>query len=124
MHIFFITLSLILTLNINLFASDGEKLFQEKCASCHTIEIPADKSTLIAPPLKGFMFHMSEHFKTKKEMLAHINSFVMDPSEEKAVCKGVRRFGLMPSQKGLLTQKELNTIAKWIVKTSAKDCSR
>ena len=118
-----LALAILGTFQVNAFASNGEELFEQKCASCHQINKPADKSSLIAPPLKGFMYHLSEHFKTKQEIKEHINSFVMNPTKETAVCRGVRRFGLMPSQKGLLTKEELNTIAEWMLKFSPKDCA-
>lgn len=119
----FLTLSLILSLNTNILAaSEGEALFQTKCASCHTMTRPQDMSNMLAPPVKGLMFHMDEHFKNKEEIVQHINSFVMNPTQEQAICRSVRRFGLMPSQKGLLSPEELNTIAEWMVQISSKSC--
>ena len=119
----FLTLSLILSLNTNILAaSEGEALFQTKCASCHTMTRPQDMSNMLAPPVKGLMFHMDEHFKNKEEIVQHINSFVMNPTQEQAICRSVRRFGLMPSQKGLLSAEELNTIAEWMVQISSKSC--
>ena len=116
-----ITLVLIATTSLHA-ASNGEVLFEEKCASCHTMTRPQDMSTMLAPPLKGLMYHMSENFKNKEEIVQHINSFVMNPTEEKAVCRSVRRFGLMPSQKGLLSEAQLNSIAQWMIEVSSKQC--
>ena len=119
----FLTLGLILSLNTNILtASEGKALFQTKCASCHTMTRPQDMSNMLAPPVKGLMFHMDEHFKNKEEIVQHINSFVMNPTQEQAICRSVRRFGLMPSQKGLLSAEELNTIAEWMVQISSKSC--
>jgi len=115
-------LAILLLSSNNVNANDGEELFKAKCASCHTMTRPEDKSTLIAPPVMGLMYHMKENFKSKEEVIAHINSFVMNPTKEKAVCKSVRRFGVMPSQKGLLTTEELNTIALWMTNSNAKNC--
>ena len=100
----------------SLLASSGENLFKEKCMTCHTMVRPADKSTMVAPPAKGLMFHMSEDIGSDKKILAHIKSFTMNPTKEKAICKSVRRFGLMPSQKDSITQAELDIVAKWMVK--------
>lgn len=116
-----ITLALSVTTSLHA-SSNGEALFQKKCASCHTMTRLQDKSNLIAPPVMGLMYHMSENFKNKEEIVQHINSFVMNPTEEKAVCRSVRRFGLMPSQKGLLSEDELNSIAQWMVQTSNQKC--
>lgn len=116
-------LSVLLAFGINLSASNaGEELFKTKCASCHIMTMPQDKSTLIAPPLMGLMYHMKEHFQSKEEMMLHINSFVMKPTKEKAICRSVRRFGVMPSQEGLLSAEELNTIALWMTQSTAKNC--
>ena len=116
-----ITLVLIATTSLHA-SSNGEVLFEEKCASCHTMTRPQDMSNMLAPPVKGLMFHMDEHFKNKEEIVQHINSFVMNPTQEQAICRSVRRFGLMPSQKGLLSAEELNTIAEWMVQISSKSC--
>lgn len=108
--------SLVLSLNTTLSAtSNGEELFKQKCMICHTITRPADRSTMIAPPAKGVMFHLSEDIGSDEDILAHINSFTINPTKEKAICPSVRRFGLMPSQKGNITKEELNTVAKWMI---------
>ena len=118
----FLTLTLLATLQVNLFASSGEVLFKQKCASCHTMTRPDDTSNMLAPPVQGLMYHMGESFSSKEDMVKHINSFVMNPTKEKAICRSVRRFGLMPSQKGLLTTQELDIIAKWMTNTNTKNC--
>ena len=76
---------------------------------------PADKSEVVAPPAKGVMFHMVEEIGSNEDILNHIESFVMNPTKEKAICRSMRRFGLMPSQKENITKEELNTVAKWMV---------
>jgi hypothetical protein len=71
--------------------------------------------TMIAPPIRGIMFHMNEHFSNNKEIIKeHINDFVLNPSKDKAICKSVRRFGVMPSQKKNITKKELAKVAIWM----------
>ncbi len=107
-----LTLSLTLTA---LFASSGEELFMNKCAVCHVMERPADKSQMIAPPAKGIMFHMGEDIGNDEDILAHIKSFTMNPTKDKAICRSVRRFGLMPSQKDNITGEELDIVAKWMI---------
>ena len=107
----------LLTINSSVLAkSQGEKIFEAKCMSCHTMGKPKDISKAVAPPIKGVMFHMNEEFANDKEMIEdHINDIVMNPTKEKAICKSVERFGLMPSQKGNLTKEELAIVAKWMV---------
>jgi hypothetical protein len=114
--IIFISIS-ILALSSNILAkSQGEELFMAKCVSCHTMSRPKDESTAIAPPIKGVMFHLKEAFADdKKTMIKHINDFVLNPTKEKAICESVQRFGLMPSQKGSITTKELAVLSQWMV---------
>ena len=114
----FLGASLLLASSVTLFASqnsNGSELFAQKCGICHLMKRPADKSTMIAPPAMGLMFHMGEDVGSDNKILAHINDFVMNPTKEKAICKSVKRFGLMPSQKELITKKELDTVAKWMI---------
>lgn len=107
---------LILSFNSTLFASPaGEELFTQKCAICHTMTRPADKSQMVAPPAKGIMFHMSEEIGSNEKILEHIKSFTINPTKEKAICKSVRKFGLMPSQRDNITDEELEIVAKWMV---------
>ncbi len=107
-----LTLSLLATA---LFANNAEELFMNKCAICHVMERPANKSEMIAPPAKGIMFHMGEEIGSDEDILAHIKSFTINPTKEKAICRSVKRFGLMPSQKDNITAKELDIVAKWMI---------
>ena len=110
-----ITLTLLLA-GSALFANNAEELFLNKCAVCHVMEIPQDRSQMIAPPAKGIMFHMTEEIGSDEDILAHIKSFTINPTKDKAICRSVRRFGLMPSQKENITQEELAIVAKWMIK--------
>jgi mono/diheme cytochrome c family protein len=111
---------LIITLTLSsLFAQTPEQLFDAKCASCHVKTHPSelDKSTLIAPPAFGVMKHVSQAFNNDKEQtVAFIKEYALNPSIEKAKCQphAIKRFGLMPSQKDLVTSKELEEIANYM----------
>ena len=108
-------ITLMLSLATALFANNAEELFMNKCAICHIMQRPTDKSQMIAPPAKGIMFHMSEAIGSDEKILAHIKSFTLNPTKEKAICPSVRRFGLMPSQKENITEEELDIVAKWMI---------
>jgi len=97
-------------------AQDAEALFDAKCAMCHIKTRPADISTLTAPPLMGIMRHVKMRYPDKEKAVAFISDYVLDPSSTKAVCmpQKIQRFGLMPSQKGNVTQSELKTISEWM----------
>lgn len=111
-----ILIGIILLVVINLNANKiGKELFAKKCASCHSILMPKDKSTMLAPPVRGIMHHMKEEFSSNEEIIKHIKSFVINPTKEDAICQSVQFFGLMPSQKGNVSKEELGEIAKWMI---------
>jgi cytochrome c len=112
-----IAVSIALMSQVGLFAnSQGKELFTQKCAICH--HLPKTKkvnTTQLAPGARGVMFHLSEAFKSKDEIKNHIEGFVINPTKEKAICDSVEKFGLMPSQKGIISKDELKTVANWMV---------
>ncbi|MEN8146360.1 MAG: hypothetical protein ABFR02_01930 [Campylobacterota bacterium] len=97
-------------------APSAETLFDSKCASCHIKVRPDDKSTLVAPPAMGVMRHVKMQYSTKESAVAFMTSYVMDPQKAKAVCRAqsIERFGLMPSQKGNVSEAELKLISEWM----------
>lgn len=97
-------------------ASSAEALFQEKCSMCHMTTRPADRSALIAPPVMGVMRHVKMAYPDKERAVDFITSYVLDPQKPKAVClpQSIARFGLMPSQKGAVSEEELQQIAVWM----------
>ncbi len=104
-----------------LFASqnyDGKKLFEEKCMSCHIASMPSmqQKKNMVAPPIMGVMFHVKENYSNKEDAVNFIVDYVMNPSLKKAVCmpRSIKRFGLMPSMKGIVSKDELKAIAEYI----------
>lgn len=96
--------------------TSAETLFDAKCASCHTKMIPDDISTLTAPPVMGMMRHVKMMYDSKEEAVKFIAEYALDPQESKAVCMAekIKRFGLMPSQKGNVSREELTLIAGWM----------
>lgn len=101
------------------FASNnGANLFEQKCSSCHLKQRPhVDQMHLmVAPPIQGVMFHVSEKYPTKKEAVDFITDYVFNPERNKAVCmtQSIEKFGVMPSQKGSLTPQEAKIIAEYL----------
>ena len=111
-----ITLLGIFFLFSTLYGQEGKKLFEAKCASCHITYRPHNISALVAPPITGVMRHVKMHFNTKDEAIVFISDYVLNPTHSKALCKSQKmmNFGLMPSQKGNVTEKELEKIASWM----------
>ena len=95
---------------------NAEKIFDAKCAMCHIKTIPQDRSQLVAPPLMGVMRHVKMQYPTKHDAVVFIVDYVQNPSRAKAVCmqQKIKRFGLMPSQKGNITPAELQKVASWM----------
>ena len=108
---------LIFVVSTTLFAKNniGKELFLKKCGICHKLTFPKNKADMVAPPAPGVMFHMHQRFKSDKEILAYMRNFVINPTKKTSLKKETKRFGLMPSQKGIVTQEELNKITKWMV---------
>jgi mono/diheme cytochrome c family protein len=116
-----IVFALAAILNTNAFCgepSKGEALFDVKCAVCHikTRPTPEMKKRLTAPPAMGVMFHVKAAFDDRNAVTAFVADYALNPSEKKAKCvpRSIRRFGVMPSQKGAVTEAELSLIADYL----------
>ncbi len=97
-------------------SSKGKELFTHKCATCHTLGRPLNMNGVIAPALNGVMRHLKMSYSDKTKAVAFIKDYVITPDESKAICmpQKIKRFGLMPSQKGNVTDAELKEIANWM----------
>ena len=64
----------------------------------------------------GVMRHVKISYPNKDKAIKFMKDYVLNPSQDKAICmpQKIKRFGLMPSQKGLVTEKELNIILPWL----------
>lgn len=112
-------LVLLFIFSSKLLANDNPKeLFINHCAFCHSIENKKSNEDSLAPTLNELALQLRQSYKTDKKILSHIRSFVLSPKEEKANPHHVDKFGLMPSQKELISKRDLNIIARWIVKIS------
>jgi hypothetical protein len=98
---------------------EAEALFDAKCAVCHSKTKPADPSKVTAPAVMGVMRHVKMRYPDKSTAVQFMVEYVMNPSKEKAICmpQKIERFGLMPSQKGAVSQEELQKIAEWMYDT-------
>lgn len=105
----------------SLFAqtSEVESLAVEKCGSCHLIgAITKDKlNNMTAPPAWALSKKVSNSYPNRADAIEFIVEYTMNPSEDKMVFshKTKERFGMMPSQKDMLSEKELRIIAEYIL---------
>ncbi len=113
----FAMLAVFATLTSTVSANEeAEKSFDTKCAVCHSKTRPADPSKVSAPALMGVMRHVKMHYPDKTSAVTFMVDYVLNPSKEKSICKPqkIERFGLMPSQKGVVTKEELIKISEWM----------
>ena len=99
---------------------DGKVLLEQKCAQCHNLEMPpATFPDELAPPMMAVAFHVFDFIKVSTpaekipSSIAFVKDYVFHPTKEKSFCdpKSLDDYGLMPSQKGKLSEAELEAIA-------------
>lgn len=100
-------------------AQEAEALFDAKCAACHMKERPTQemKKDLVAPPISGAIKNVKLAFKDDKAAaLTFIREYTLSPDIEKSKCKpkALKRFGVMPTQKGSVSAQELDKIALFL----------
>ena len=108
---------------------DGEKVFDKVCAACHIKTITKKETmkqfkTLKAPPMIEVSNQLKNNIKIVDDLddeihravvIAFIKDYAIYPHMDKAMCEAmaIEHFKLMPSQKGKLTEEELNAVAAW-----------
>lgn len=104
-----------------LFATSGAELTKAKCASCHMLTTPTPDMipTMKAPAMDAVMYHINLVMNKPEETKAFIMDYVINPDAAKSVCESnkVQSFGVMPSLKGKVSQKDLETITEYVMET-------
>jgi hypothetical protein len=130
-----IKIALILGSALSLFGVDGYSVYQKKCMKCH-IEM-MDKQdvlkhihTLKAPPMVEVANRLRENIIIADEdqdvkrrvTIAFIKDYIENPSVQYSMCHpmAIEKFGIMPSQKGKLSENEKQAVAEWIIDRYAK----
>ena len=102
---------------------DGKKLLEQKCSQCHNLDLPP--KTFVdekAPPMMAVAFHIKDFIKATNESekipkaIEFVKDYVVNPSASKSFCdkESLKSYGVMPSQKGKVTQDELEAIAEYM----------
>jgi len=108
----------------------GAKLLEQKCQHCHNLDIPAISfEGEKAPPMMGIVFHLKDFIKVsiptekKAKFVDFVTDYVLNPSLEKSFCdeKSLKIYGLMPSQKGMITRDELLAVSSHIYERYDQD---
>ena len=107
----------------------GQKVFDDTCSKCH-VEL-LDKSTALkifktlkAPPMNEVAQQLKTNIIIKDDdddvhravVIAFIKDYIKDPALAKTMCNppAIDKFGIMPSQKSVLNDEEINNISIWL----------
>jgi len=105
---------------------DGEELISQKCEKCHNLDMPPKSyENEVAPSMMAVTFHLKDFIKSNNpsehegKIVEFIKDYVIAPSREKSYCdkESLDSYGVMPSQKGEVTQNELEAIAYYMYQT-------
>jgi mono/diheme cytochrome c family protein len=98
----------------------GEALIKQNCATCHMLSVPKPEMipTLKAPAMGAVLFHLKKAMNNDyNKSKAFILDYVQNPDVAKSVCESnkVAKFGVMPSQKGKVSEENLSIIADYML---------
>ncbi len=121
---------------VSIFASDGEKVYEKKCASCHEAFVPVEKlmknfkemnNTMLhlkAPTLNQLSFRLKQQIGDPRgdedihrmEVSAFIGDYLLYPNKDKSVCMRdvINAFDTMPSMKGKISNDEIEAVSQYI----------
>jgi mono/diheme cytochrome c family protein len=104
---------------LNAAELNGEQLFQANCTACHATSHDQDESKMVAPPIMGAVKHVKEKFGSREEAVKFMVDYIQNPTKEKAACEShsIEKFGLMPSQKGVVSPEDIEKIANYVYDT-------
>ncbi len=107
----------------------GQKVFDNVCSACH-VEV-LDKETALkslkslkAPPMNEVAMQLKTNIIIKDDdddvhravVIAFIKDYIKHPELAKVMCNApaVERFGVMPSQKTVLSDEEIQSVSTWL----------
>jgi hypothetical protein len=99
---------------------NATQLFETNCAACHITDLSkmSNKSVFIAPPADEIMTHAKQEFGTDKaKAVKFMAEYIMAPDPMKSFCASIETFGVMPAQKGIITNKEAEAIVAMMYDT-------
>ncbi len=102
---------------------DGKKLMEQKCSKCHNLDLPPKTyDHEKAPPMMAVAFHLKAFVPADSasdkipNAINFIKDYAINPSASKSYCdkESLKSYGVMPSQKGKVTQEELQAIGEYL----------
>ena len=100
-----------------------EKLFTKNCAECHATVLGVThdggyENSFIspAPYIDDLVEKLKEKTKTQEKFTEFIKEYIENPDKRKSLYgkKAIKKFGIMPSLKGALTQEEITELANYL----------
>ena len=115
-----LTASLIFATSTLLLASPtAEDLAVKHCGECHLMgKISKDKlNKMKAPPYWALAKMARLKYDKREDMVKYIVDYALNPAEEKMLFPHETRdrFGVMPSQKGKVTEVQIKEISEYIL---------
>ncbi|MDD3769435.1 MAG: cytochrome c [Sulfuricurvum sp.] len=111
------------------WGAEGYAVYQKHCASCH-VEMMEKKEvikhlhTLKAPPMVEVSNRLKENVIISDEdndvkrrvIIAFVKDYIENPDIQYSMCHpmAIEKFGIMPSLKGKLSEKERQAVAEWV----------
>ena len=123
------SLVLITLSSLTLLGADGYKVYKDNCMKCHAemmTKAEALKSfkTLKAPPMVEVSNKLKNNIHTndddidvkRRVVIAFIKDYIDNPSVQYSMCEpmAIEKFGIMPSLKGKLNERQKEAVAQWI----------
>lgn len=114
---------------MSLMGADGYKVYKDNCMKCHVEVMTKNEAlksfkTLKAPPMIEVSNKLKSNIQTKDEdidvkrrvVIAFIKDYIDNPSIQYSMCEpmALEHFGVMPSLKGKLNEKQKQAVAEWI----------
>ncbi|MEA1919503.1 MAG: c-type cytochrome [Campylobacterota bacterium] len=113
----------------SIIANEGYEVYKQKCQQCH-IEMISKSETkkrfanLKAPPMIEVANQLKNNIIIKDDdedvhrqvVVAFIKEYIDNPDLQYTMCHpmAIDKFGIMPSLKGQLSDKEKQVVAEWI----------
>ncbi len=112
-----------------LWGADGYGVYQKYCMKCHVEmmekqEVMKHFNTLKAPPMVEVANRLKENViiadddndVKRRVIVAFIKDYIENPSVQYSMCHpmAIEKFGIMPSLKGKLSDKERQAVAEWV----------
>ena len=111
--------ALFLSLVVQLQAQTAEELAEMKCGACHLMgQITKEKlKNMSAPPYWAIAKKIKTAYKEREDGVNFLIEYTLNPSEDKMLFpkETQKRFGVMPSQKDMVSREELEIISTYIL---------